>query len=188
MRRHELATDQIRRTTDVTRLRCRDPRAPAHLAGQTHRPHQALARAVRRADPVAPKLLPDVAGPLQLVVLVVDALNLDAQRVIALRSCRAPRRIGVALSVAVIRRRGDRQDAADQLDPDRSRWASMYDTIGATCSGGRAPPGRGQIDVAPLDRHHHSASRPYLPPTSILDGLECAGAIAASNSNEGACD
>ena len=53
-----------------------------------------------------------------MVVLVVDALNLDAQCVIALRARRTTGRIGLVLPVAVIRRWGDRQHAADRLDPE----------------------------------------------------------------------
>ena len=76
-------------------LRRRDPRPAAHGAAQPELPHQPPHRAARDAQALAPQLPPHFARPVDLVVLVPDALNLDAQLVIALRARRSVRRIGL---------------------------------------------------------------------------------------------
>ena len=67
---------------------------------------------------LAPHLLPDLPRPVDLVVLGPDAPNDRAQHLVALRARRAPRRIALLRLVPEVRRRGDRQDAADRLDPE----------------------------------------------------------------------
>ena len=62
-------------------------------AGEAHRAHQARHGTTRHADAVPPQLLPDFPGAVDLLVLVIAPLNLDAALIVA--SCaRADRRVG----------------------------------------------------------------------------------------------
>ena len=79
--------------------------------------HQALHRApgYRHAFPL--QLTPHLAGTLDPVVLLPDALHLPTQDGIALRPAGAARRISRSCLVRVIGGWGDRQHRADRLDP-----------------------------------------------------------------------
>ena len=57
------------------------------------------------------------ADAIDAEVLVVHAADLDLHSGIAMGPCRQPARIGAPGGMGMIRRRGDRQDAADRLDP-----------------------------------------------------------------------
>ena len=70
-------------------IQARPRTAPARPIARISR--ATVQRATRNA--FAPQLLPDLARAVHLVVLVVDALDLGAQRVVALRPRRPPRRI-----------------------------------------------------------------------------------------------
>src|SRR5205085_1772194 len=73
--------------------------------------------AARFAQAFAAHLLPDFAWPIYAMVLVVDPTNDRAQDLVALSARRAACRIALLGFAAEIRRRGDRQDLADRLDP-----------------------------------------------------------------------
>jgi hypothetical protein len=104
-RGHELSIHEIRGPVLGARLRRRHPRAPPHGSGQAHRPHQTTNGAPRHADTLAAQLLPHRARPIDLVVLVIDPLNREAEVVVALGPCRARGRIDLSRVVPVVRRR-----------------------------------------------------------------------------------
>jgi len=61
--------------------------------------------------------VPDLAGAIETKAVLVDALDRLAHLVVAPGTSRTPAGIGKAGSVFVVGRRGDRQFAADRLDP-----------------------------------------------------------------------
>ena len=73
--------------------------------------------AVDQAACFAAQLPPDLARAIDLLVVVPDALNLPAPLVVALDPCAPSRGICVAGLVPEVRRRGNRHDGADRLDP-----------------------------------------------------------------------
>jgi hypothetical protein len=84
---------------------------------QAHPPHQARHGAASDSDPFSEKLSPDLPDPIDTEILLVYAPDFDPQGGIALGPCRQLTRIGAPGGVGMIRRRGDRQNAADRLDP-----------------------------------------------------------------------
>ena len=129
------------------------------------RPHGAA----RHAEPSAPHLPPHFARAVDLVVLVPDALNLTAQRVVALGARRSACRVDPAAGDGGDTSTG-RSAALLQIDstPKRSRWSSMNATIAPTWSGGRAPPGRKTRTPSAESRSPASArdSRAPAPPAA----------------------
>src|SRR5207253_4097985 len=95
----------------------RDPGAPARGAREPQPPHQAMHAAPPHGNLLASQLPPDLPRPVDLMVIVPDALNLGAQRVIPLRARRATGGIGLLRLVEEVRRWGDRQLRTDRLDP-----------------------------------------------------------------------
>src|SRR5437868_1980523 len=83
----------------------------------THPPHQARHGAAGDRDPFTVELPPDLADAIDAEVLLVHPSDLDIQSGIALKPWRQLARIGAPGGVGMIRRRGDRQDPADRLDP-----------------------------------------------------------------------
>ena len=84
------------------------------------RPIVRISRAtVQRATaiPSRPKLPPDLADAVDAEVLLVHAPDLGIRADVAPGAGRQLARIGAPGGVGVIRRRGDRQNAADRLDP-----------------------------------------------------------------------
>jgi hypothetical protein len=71
----------------------------------------------RRVQAFATHLLPHLARAVHLTVLIPDPANNRQQDVVALRPRRAPRRIPLLGFVSEVCGRGDRQHAADRLDP-----------------------------------------------------------------------
>ena len=69
---------------------------------------------VEAVDGLGEGILADAIDP---EVLLVYPPDLDLQGGIALKPCRQLARIGAPGGVGMIRRRGDRQDMADRLDP-----------------------------------------------------------------------
>ena len=63
------------------------------------------------------QLPPHLAGTVSLAILLPHPLDLRAQRLIPMPARRLACRLGFAAGVLVVRRRGDRQDLADRLDP-----------------------------------------------------------------------
>jgi hypothetical protein len=92
------------------------PLAPHH-ALQAHRPHQARYGAASDRGSFPEKLAPDLPDAIDAEVLLVHAPDFGRQGDIALGPCGQLARIGASGGVGVIRRRGDRQNAADRLDP-----------------------------------------------------------------------
>jgi hypothetical protein len=91
---HERAVDQIGGTIKSgLRLGGDLPRTAPYRTSQSHIPHHPLDGAPGHVVALATQLPPDLARPIDLEVGVVDPLNLDAQLVIALRACRALRRV-----------------------------------------------------------------------------------------------
>ena len=115
---HELAVDEVHGAAARTGVGRGDPGPAPDGPGEAHRAHQARHGTTRHADAVPPQLLPDFPGAVDLLVLVIDPLNLDAELIVALRPRGPARRIGPLLPMAMIRRRSDRQHGADRLDPE----------------------------------------------------------------------
>src|ERR1019366_6493537 len=86
-RRCEVALDQVSWPRCLWICDRRTPLLAPHSALQVHPAHQALDRATRHAKALAPELPPDLAGPVDAVVGIVDALDLAAE----LRIARGPR-------------------------------------------------------------------------------------------------
>ena len=125
MRRFELPIDAVERTrggriTD----RGADPFAP-HDTLQAHRPHQARHGAASDRNPFPEKLSPDLPDAIDVEVLLVHAADFGLHSNIAPGSCRQLTWIGAPGGVGMIRRRGDRQNAADRLVPWTARCASI---------------------------------------------------------------
>jgi len=116
-RRIELPIDAIERTRGGRIADCgADPFAP-HDALQAHRAHQARHGAASDRGPFPQKLSPHLPDAIDAEVLLVHAPDLGPQSDIAPGPCRQLARIGAPCGMGVIRRRGDRQNAADRLDP-----------------------------------------------------------------------
>jgi hypothetical protein len=116
-RHFELPIDAIERTRGG-RIADRGPHPLApHDALQAHRPHQAGYGAASDRGPFPEKLSPHLPDAIDAEVLLVHAPDFGPQSDIALGPCRQLARIGAPGGVGVIRRRGDRQNAADRLDP-----------------------------------------------------------------------
>src|SRR5690348_4537991 len=117
MRRVELPIDAIERTRGRGIAdRGPDRLAPYH-ALQAHRAHQACHCAASDRDPFPEKLSPDLPDAVDAEVLLVYAPDFGPQGDIAPGPDRQLARIGAPGGMGVIRRRGDRQNAADRLDP-----------------------------------------------------------------------
>src|SRR5438105_3086439 len=86
-------------------------------ASQAEPLHQSLDRTARHVEPLASQLPPHLAHPVDLEVLVPDALDMRHQDIVGLAALRAPLRIGLPGCMRVVRRRGNLQDLADRLDP-----------------------------------------------------------------------
>src|SRR4051794_32270272 len=116
-RRFELPIDAIERTRG-RRIADRGPHLLApHNALQAHPAHQARHGAAGHRNPFSEKLPPDLADAIDLEVLLVHPLNFGPQGDIAPGPGRQLSWIDAPGGVGVIRRRGDRQNAADRLDP-----------------------------------------------------------------------
>src|SRR3982750_3029051 len=117
MRRFELPIDAIERTRGGRIADCgADPFAPHH-ALQAHRAHQARYGAASDRGPFPQKLSPDLPDAINAEILLVYPPDFGPQGDIAPGPYRQFARIGTPDGVGVIRRRGDRQNAADRLDP-----------------------------------------------------------------------
>src|SRR3954469_18946526 len=96
-------------------------RGPHRLAPhgplQAHGPHQARHRAAGDPDSLPAELAPDLPDPVDAEVLREDAPDLDGQGRVASGSGRPLAGISGPSGVGVIGRWGDRQHAADRLDP-----------------------------------------------------------------------
>ena len=116
-RRLELPVDPIERTRG-RRIADRGPHPlAAHDALQAHLPHQPRDRAAGDRDPLAAELPPDLAHAIDPEVLLEHAADFGLRVGIAPRPGRQLARIGAPRHMGVIGRRGDRQNAADRLDP-----------------------------------------------------------------------
>ena len=98
---HELAVDEVHRATALTGVGRGDPGPAPNGPGEAHRAHQARHGATRPADAVPPQLLPDFPGAVDLLVLVIDPLNLDAELIVALRPRGPVRRMGPLVPMAM---------------------------------------------------------------------------------------
>ena len=98
---HELAVDEVHRATALTGVGRGDPGPAPNGPGEAHRAHQARHGATRHADAVPPQLLPDFPGAVDLLVLVIDPLNLDAELIVALRPRGPVRRMGPLVPMAM---------------------------------------------------------------------------------------
>jgi hypothetical protein len=107
----------------VERARCRrvahrraDRLAPNDTA-KAHRAHLPRHRAAGDLDPLAPQLPPDFPHAVDLEVLVPDPPDVAGQLGVPLGTGWQLRRITPTGNMLVVRRRGDRQQPADRLDP-----------------------------------------------------------------------
>nr|UCK92300.1 hypothetical protein [Raoultella planticola] len=102
------------------RLRIAHRRAHGLASNNAPQPkplHQPLHGTARNVDSLAPQLPPDLAYPVDLVVVVPHALHLGYQYLVGLHPLRSQLRIGLPGRMRVVRRRGDLQHLADRLDP-----------------------------------------------------------------------
>lgn len=113
------APSQVRRRGLVGIWHGRTDRLASHHAMQPHPAHQALDGAASGWDRFSMQLAPDLAATVNAEVLIPDALDFSAQPAIALDSGRRAVRLGFTGLVLVVRRRGNRQDTADRLNPVR---------------------------------------------------------------------
>src|SRR5690606_7999034 len=79
--------------------------------------HEPLDGAASDGNALSAELPPDLFGAVHGEVLLPHATNLRAELLVTLLSVGSQRRIPVPSPVRVVRRRGDRQDIADRLDP-----------------------------------------------------------------------
>src|SRR5690606_21845123 len=68
---------------------------------------------------LAIQLLPDFVSAVSLKVGIPNTLDLRHQRVVTMRTSAAQRGVALARSMSTVARRGDLQDLADRLDPER---------------------------------------------------------------------
>jgi hypothetical protein len=118
--RAELPLDPIRRSLGRLVHDRGAPEGPTpHDAPKPHLGHQTLDRAAGHLEALALQLEPDLASPVDRAVLLPDPLDLRAQRGVAHEARRQATRIDLSRVLLVVGRRGDRQRAADRLDPVR---------------------------------------------------------------------
>ena len=79
--------------------------------------HQPPDRATRDVEAFAAQLPPDLAHAIDPIVIFKDPQDLGAQRIVTARPVGLSRRVGPLRQMAVVGGRGDRQHAADRLDP-----------------------------------------------------------------------
>ena len=97
------------------------PDLPApHGPLKPHGSHQPLDGAPSDGFAFTDQLPPDFPGAVDAEVLFEDAGNLGLQRLVTAGSCRLPRWIPPFDEMVVIGGRGDVQQTADRLDPERS--------------------------------------------------------------------
>jgi hypothetical protein len=136
-----LAAAVVDRFAREHRARSRLPETRRHPSDDPAGKHVNDKRDVDEAAPgFHAHLPPDLPRPAHLAVLVPDATDDCAQHFVALRPCRAPRRIPLPGFVPEGRGRGQRNTRQIGSTPNCSRRSSMNPTI--TSLGGRAPPGR----------------------------------------------
>jgi len=116
-RRPELPIDAIERADGcLVSDRCAHPLAADHPL-QTHFLHQPGDRASGHLEALPLHLPPDLAHAIDLEVVIENPADLAHQLSIPLDPCRCRLRVLAAARMGVIGRRGDRQYAADRLDP-----------------------------------------------------------------------
>ena len=113
----ELAVDPVERARrGLVADRCPDRLAPDRPL-QARGPHQARDGAAGDRDPLSAELPPDLAHPIDPEVLLEDAPDLNLEPRVAPGSRRQLARISPSRGMGAVGRRGDRQHAADRLDP-----------------------------------------------------------------------
>ena len=90
---HALAVDEVHGAAALPGVGRGDPGPTPDGAGEAHRAHEARHGAARHADAFPPQRLPDFPGAVDLRVLVIAPLNLDAELIVALRPRGPGRRI-----------------------------------------------------------------------------------------------
>ena len=130
-------------------------------AAKVHRPHQPGHRAAGDRDPLAPQLPPNFPHAVDPEVLVPNALDVRPQLGVALGTGGELPGIASPSDVLEIRRRGDRQQPADRLDPvDATVIVDERDPC--RCLGHRLPDGTGSTRrVDGFDRRSSSAIAKY---------------------------
>ena len=117
-RRGEVPLDKILRAVRVgLRLRRGHPRAAPDDTAKAPLPHQPAHRAASHVNLFAPQLPPHFPRPVDLELLVPHPLDGGTEFVIALGPRRSTRRVRLPRLLEEVGRRGDRQHAADRLDP-----------------------------------------------------------------------
>jgi hypothetical protein len=115
--RMELAVHSVQRARRGRVLDRRLHGLAPHRALQPHPAHQTLHRASSHIEGLALKLPPDLPSAVDAEVLCMNTRDLRAQLGVASGAGRGPGGIAAARDVGVVRRRGDRQNPADRLDP-----------------------------------------------------------------------
>ena len=113
----ERPLDAVERTRGRRVADCGADRFTAPDAAQAPHPHQARPGATSDRDPFPEKRPPDLPDAIDPEGRLGHAPDFGSQGDIAPGPCRQLARIGAPSGMGVRRRRGDRQNAADRLDP-----------------------------------------------------------------------
>ncbi len=116
-RRLELPVDAIERARRGLVADRGPHRLAPHGPLQAHGLHQPRHRAAGDRNAVTGELAPDLTHAVDPEVRLEHALDLGLQGLVALGAARQLLRAGSSRNMGVVRRRGDRQDFADRLDP-----------------------------------------------------------------------
>src|SRR5262245_27332747 len=114
---NELALDQICRILRLVAADSGSAFATAHNPLQPERSHQSFDGAAGNGDAIPSELPPNLAGAVDLEVIIPDALDLLRDLDIAPNPRRQSLRLRLSRLVLVVGRWGDRQLRADRLDP-----------------------------------------------------------------------
>lgn len=114
--RLELAVDPVKRTRCLGIGNRGTYDLAAHDPTQAALAHQAFDRAAGHIGSLTPQLVPDLVGAIVLQVRLPDALNINAQHIVALSSCTTQCRVALLRRVSPVTRRRDLHHSADRLD------------------------------------------------------------------------
>ncbi len=113
----ELALDQICRIFRLVSADSGSAFGAAHNPLQPERSHQPFDSTAGDGDAIPSELPPNLAGAVDLEVIVVHALDFTRNLSIALKARRYPLRLSLSRFLFVVGRGGDRQLLADRLNP-----------------------------------------------------------------------
>jgi hypothetical protein len=142
----ELSIHPVQRALSLRIADSGNRRLCAPCARQSHDAHQPLHGALGHFDALAAHLAPDFARAIEAGTVIMDTFDLFLDVVVAPRTQRPLARVGKTDCVFMVRRRGERQLAADRLD---TQFLTMT------------------VD----ERHHHLPWRPSSACAKYADAL-----------------